>query len=128
MVKDVTHGGVDLQEMLREGSEFRKLEVPYYIKAGASVYPYFDGVYDIDLLLSLKRPLVMGERILTTGLCGELRLGTIVKICNNGKQATADDGSCFLFLYFDRDADHEWTMNQIGMKGVVDRHGNWVRR
>lgn len=117
----------DLREMLREGSEFRKLEVPYYIKAGASVYPYIDGVYNLDLLTSLKRPLVMGERILTTGLVGELRLGTIVKI--QGKRATADDvhGSCYLFLDFDKDADHEWTMGQMGMKTVVDRHGNFVR-
>lgn len=135
-IPGVTYGGMDLREMLKSGSEFRKLEVPYYLKAGTTVYAFdaaaFEGeaLTESDVLAKLKpivRPtLVVGEKIVTTGICGEIRVGEIVRILEDttgNKHGIAFDGAMYMSLDFDKDRDHEWTMCGMWTKEFAERFG-----
>lgn len=124
MSDDPTPGGKDLREMLRNNPEFRQLKVPYRIKYGSTVRAVdMESMAAFEDCPPLKRPLVMGERVAATGLCGDVRVGTVIQIAEDGKSAVADDGPCWLFLVFDKDADHEWTMHTMADKRAMSAWG-----
>lgn len=106
--------------------DFRQLKVPYYIKFGSTVREVdMESTAAFEDCPGIQRPLVVGERIAATGLCGsDIRVGTVVQIAEDGKSAVADDGPCWLFLVFDRDKDHEWTMHMMANKRAME---NWGR-
>lgn len=110
---------------MTDDENFRKLPLAFRFKAGATVYPFEPEVAWKDLK-PLTRPLVLGEKVATTGLFGEIRIGEIVQISEDGKTAQADDGACILFLQFDKDEDHEWTMGTMAEKSVLEEN-DWSK-
>lgn len=98
--------------------EHRELPLVVSFKVGASVRAY-DIRIPYEDLERLKRPLVLGEMVLTTGVFGEIRIGKVVHISEDGRQARADDGVCLLMLDFDKDDDHEWTMTLMVLKEAL---------
>ena len=97
--------------------DLRRLAVPVVFKAGAMVCPLDKtddewGGYRPEN--QIKRPLVVGERVCTTGLMGEFR--SVISL----DPPTVDDGGMYWWPEFDRDDDHGWTVRAFASKKLID--------
>jgi hypothetical protein len=122
-------GEKDLRGMLKNNPEFRQLKVPYVFRHGTEVYAFDKTKARLEDLELINRDLVVGEQIVTTGLCGDIRIGKVTKIFapsfnplvkRETEGAVADDGPCWLFLFRDHDG---WRCHTMADKRAMKNWG-----
>lgn len=72
----------------------------------------------------IRSQLTPGDKVVTCGLMGELRMGTVVKA--DAKHALVDDGGAWWYPEFDKDDRHGWTVYAFADKRTTDSNGNVV--
>jgi hypothetical protein len=92
---------------------FRLLSFPVRFLYGSAVCAYDEddslGWYGYNRDAPLQRPLAIGERVVTTALMGEVRLGKVTWA--NGTSARVEEGQNGMIWLpkWDRDERHGWT-------------------
>src|SRR5271165_2861305 len=107
---------------VKANGDFILLKFPVVFKAGVMVCPLDktdDELGGYRRERQIKRPLVMDEKVCTTGLMGEFRSGTVVSL----DPPTVDDGGMYWYPEFDKDDDHGWTVRSFVNKKLIDHLG-----
>ena len=110
------------------GEHARLLRYPMRFVSGKPVCALVttDDRWGYDRAKQLKRPLVVGDRVITTGLLNEPRTGTVVIV--DGKRATVDDDhGMWWYPEFDKDDDHGWTVRSFASKECMNAEGDFTK-